>query len=120
MQVIKLNGMNPSEVMAEIEAGNMVYIGDNQYQGGWKLPKSKWFNPFKADKPKQKRDGTREEIVAKHRQYLLHNEKCGKDLVDNSELLKDLHELKGKTLACWCKPLGCHGDNLIELLRAGE
>ena len=30
--------------------------------------------------------------------------------------LKDLHELKGKTLGCFCKPKRCHGDILVELV----
>jgi hypothetical protein len=25
-------------------------------------------------------------------------------------------ELDGRTLGCWCKPLACHGDILVELL----
>ena len=27
----------------------------------------------------------------------------------------DIGELKGKDLVCWCKPLICHGDVLLEL-----
>lgn len=30
-------------------------------------------------------------------------------------ILDNLHTLKGKTIACWCKPLACHGDVLAEL-----
>jgi Domain of unknown function (DUF4326) len=26
-----------------------------------------------------------------------------------------LPELRGKTLVCWCAPLPCHGDVLVEL-----
>ena len=32
------------------------------------------------------------------------------------QLLNDLHELKGKTLGCFCKPKICHGDILVELV----
>lgn len=28
-----------------------------------------------------------------------------------------LEPLRGKVLACWCKPLACHGDVIEELLR---
>ena len=39
-------------------------------------------------------------------------------------LSADLHELRGKDLACWCKPgEPCHADVLIEVAnqeRAGE
>lgn len=63
--------------------------------------KSKWYNPFIKGK-----DGTTTEIIEKYRQYILSKPK----------LLKQLLELKGKTLACWCKPDLCHGDVLIKLL----
>ena len=36
--------------------------------------------------------------------------------VKQPQLLKDLHELKGKTLGCFCKPKICHGDILVELV----
>jgi len=39
--------------------------------------------------------------------WLESNEKDG--------LLQDLGELKGKDLVCWCSPLPCHGDILLEL-----
>ena len=35
----------------------------------------------------------------------------------NSKLLNDLHELKDKTLGCWCHPLPCHGSILLKLLQ---
>ena len=40
---------------------------------------------------------------------------------DGQYLLKDLPELKGKTLGCWCKDengkgKSCHGDVLVELV----
>jgi hypothetical protein len=62
---------------------------------------SKWGNPFEIG-----RDGTREEVIEKYREYIL----------SKPELLKDLSELKGKILGCWCKPKACHGDVLVELL----
>jgi Domain of unknown function (DUF4326) len=36
-------------------------------------------------------------------------------ILANPELLNQLHELKDKTLGCWCKPEKCHGDVLVEL-----
>jgi len=62
---------------------------------------SKWGNPFILG-----RDGTREEVVAKYREYIL----------NKPELMQALPELRGKTLACWCAPLACHGDVLVELI----
>ncbi len=62
---------------------------------------SKWGNPFHIG-----RDGTRDEVIAKYRKWIL----------DQPHLLGALHELKGKRLGCWCKPSKCHGDVLVELL----
>jgi len=63
---------------------------------------SKWGNPFVIG-----RDGTREEVIEKYRAYIL----------KKPELLACLVELKGKTLGCFCKPLPCHGDVLVELIK---
>jgi len=68
---------------------------------------SEWGNPFSH------RDGTlakfkvgsRGEAVEAYRQWIK----------TQPQLLKKLHTLKGKTLACWCKPAACHGDVLAEL-----
>lgn len=49
---------------------------------------------------------SREESIKKYKEYILNKPK----------LLNDIEELRGKVLACWCKPLSCHGDILIELL----
>ena len=51
---------------------------------------------------------TREIAIESYRNYILHGE--------GKHLLKHLHELKGKTLGCWCKPKSCHGDILKELV----
>lgn len=67
--------------------------------------------------PKELRDsfpeGTpRKQIIEAYREYVM----------SNQDLIKDLHELKDKTLGCWCKDAGgktgksCHGDILIELI----
>jgi hypothetical protein len=69
---------------------NSVYVGRP----------SKWGNPFAIGK-----DGTREEVVAKYREYIL-----------GSKLMDDLHELRGKDLVCWCSPESCHADVLAELV----
>lgn len=61
---------------------------------------SKWGNQFVIGK-----DGTREEVVQKYREWLL----------EQPELMASLHELKDKTLGCWCSPNLCHGDVLAEL-----
>ena len=62
---------------------------------------SKWGNKFVIGK-----DGDREEVVRKYKEWLL----------QNKELLGSLHELKDKVLGCFCKPKACHGDVLVELV----
>lgn len=61
---------------------------------------SKWGNPFEIGK-----DGDRATVLAKFEAWL----------ETQDALLDALHELKGCTLGCYCKPLPCHGDLLVEL-----
>jgi len=61
---------------------------------------SKWGNPFVITKENQ-----RDKVIAQYREYVL----------SSSELMAALPELWGKVLGCWCKPLACHGDVLVEL-----
>lgn len=63
---------------------------------------SKWGNPFRIGV-----DGTRTEVVQKYREWA------------RNQVLP-LHELRGKTLGCWCKPHVCHGDVLVELVEKQE
>lgn len=37
-----------------------------------------------------------------------------KDLKEG--ILKSVESLRGKTLVCYCKPLPCHGDVIVEFL----
>ena len=71
---------------------------------------SKWGNPFshKAGTMAEFVVGSREEAIAAYRRWITSG--------DGRYLLQDLHELKGKTLGCWCRPLSCHGDVLAELV----
>lgn len=62
---------------------------------------SKWGNPFVIGK-----DGSREEVIEKFRNYLSQNVK----------LLSELYELRDKRLGCFCSPLPCHGDILKEFV----
>lgn len=60
----------------------------------------KWGNPFVIG-----RDGTRDEVVRKYRDYIL----------NSPSLIAALPELRGRDLVCWCAPCACHGDVLLEL-----
>ena len=73
------------------------------YVARWTWPiriSSKWRNPFRVG-----RDGSRAQVVAKYRAWLL----------QQSELMAALPELRGKDLVCWCAPEACHADVLLEL-----
>ena len=61
---------------------------------------SKWGNPFVIG-----RDGSRADVIAKYRAWI----------VAQPALMNALDELRGRDLICWCAPLACHGDVLIEL-----
>jgi hypothetical protein len=87
--VINLKGRKPQSLK-----DGEIYIGRRITMGGWNIAGSKWQNPYSAKK------------------YPLNQclEMYKKHILSNSELMDNLHELKGKTLACWCKPNKCHGD----------
>jgi hypothetical protein len=63
---------------------------------------SKWANPYRIG-----HDGTRLQVIAQYRDYVL----------NSPELVAALPELKDKILGCWCNPLPCHGDVLVELVK---
>lgn len=93
--------------------GNNVYIGragivfvpmdDGSKQRYPKKP-SIWHNPFRVGKKY-----TREQAIAKYREYIVEKTKAQPELYD-------LKTLKGKKLGCWCHPDPCHGDVLRELV----
>lgn len=62
---------------------------------------SKYGNPFIRGI-----DGTKEEVIAKYKEYAL----------NNPELYNSLLELEGKRLGCYCAPKYCHGDVIVELI----
>jgi hypothetical protein len=66
---------------------------------------SKWGNPYRIGQ-----HGTRDQVIAMYRQYV----------TSSPALLRDLEELRGKRLACFCAPAACHGDVLVELLEAKQ
>lgn len=61
---------------------------------------TKWGNPFVIGP-----DGTREEVIQKYREWL------------KARMVEGLDpsELRGKDLVCWCAPLPCHADILLEV-----
>lgn len=63
---------------------------------------SPWGNPFTIGK-----DGTREEVISKYREWLSKQP----DLITKMK-----SQLKGKSLVCFCSPLACHGDVILEVV----
>lgn len=62
---------------------------------------SKFGNPFVIGK-----NGDRETVIMKYRKYLMQRP----ELIQAAKT-----ELKGKSLICYCAPLPCHGDVLLEI-----
>jgi len=50
--------------------------------------------------------GTRKECIDQYEQLLL----------NNKELIKEIYNLSGKILGCYCKPKDCHGDVICDIL----
>lgn len=73
---------------------------------------TKWGNPFThlpiENTKAEFQVKTRKEAIESYRKWIIEGE--------GKHLLNDLHELKDKTLGCWCKPDSCHGDVLAELV----
>ena len=76
-----------------------LYIGREIKNEHHFFEKSKWHNPFKS------KDHPNQNVLELYRNYIL-----------ASELYKDLNELDGLILGCWCKPNNCHGDVLVQLM----
>jgi hypothetical protein len=76
-----------------------VYIGRDMSYYVKGAVGSKWRNPFKL------KDHSIEEVLRMYEQHVR----------SRPDLMCALPELRGKTLACWCKPAPCHGDVLLRL-----
>lgn len=75
---------------------------------------SKWGNPWRIGE-RHPADGhrlSREEVVEWYRNALPRM-LLAKD--DEGNIILNIQELKGKDLVCWCSPLLCHGDILLEV-----
>lgn len=64
---------------------------------------SKWGNPFVIG-----RDGDRAAVVERYRRWLAFQPA----LVNAAQA-----ELRGRSLVCFCAPLACHGDVLLDVAR---
>ena len=83
---------------------------------------SKWGNPYRIGSSKwrlgipvglgENDKMTREECVERYKWRLFQTEL-------GATLRSQLDELRGKDLVCWCAPLPCHADILLELANKG-
>ena len=84
---------------------------------GWRMPvnaikvdrTTRWGNPYRVEGPTVEADAVqlfREWLTGEWPELQMRRDWC----------LLHLHELRGKDLACWCKPGDpCHADVLLEL-----
>ena len=72
-----------------------VYIGRGSLLG----------NPYKIN---EATGNTRDVVIAKYKNYLWQQIKTGRVSLDY------LRSLNGKKLGCYCKPLACHGDVIVD------
>lgn len=107
---VKVSNIRPQyENLAKWMADpNNVYMGRKGvvFIDGVRFPPndSIWANPFKIDD-----NNTREQVIEKYRVYI--TEKIKKE-----NLVDELKKLRNKNLGCWCYPLSCHCDVLVEIL----
>jgi hypothetical protein len=97
-QVVKMKQYN-GKIIQDCD----LYIGRQCYHHPWKLAQSKWHNPFHL----KHYNYCRKTVLQKYENYILRNKL----------LMNSLKELRGKRLGCWCKPLPCHGDILVKLVK---
>lgn len=92
---------------------NIVYIGRSQFTS------THFGNPFTHNSKKGLAYiilPTRELAIAAYKEWLEGTSWTNIEQRRRQWILDNLHTLKGKKLGCFCKPLSCHGDILIELL----
>lgn len=105
-----LNMGSVQEIGMTVQLTSVVHCKKERYDVYIGRP-SKWGNPFTHGSDRKTRAAfivkSREEAIRRYEEYLF-----------SSGLIKDIEELRGKVLGCWCKPQACHGDVLARLLNA--
>ena len=96
--IINLHNVEDAEEW--IRSGKGVYIGREVDNDKLQHECSKWANHHTLREHK-----SREKVVKLFRE----------EIMINDELLKDIGELKGKKLGCWCSPHQCHAEVLHNL-----
>ncbi len=112
--------------MAQIDLGELGSRIQIRRCNGWRMPAgavrvdraTKWGNPFRADRPTPKVIASGARSAAEAFGFWLRG-LGGLDSEFPSQrraILDSIGELRGKRLACWCRPGDpCHADVLLEL-----
>lgn len=91
---------------------------------GWRMPKNtiyvgrptQWGNPFDWKLYQEANDNPAKAKEHAKNDYLLWLENDTNTDPRRAKILNDLHTLRGKNLACWCKPNeSCHADVLLDM-----
>lgn len=94
-RVINLHGRRDDPEFDPDLNPDVVYLGNRQWWGrGRLLDGHPLANPYRISKY------SREVALAMYR----------RDLLARTDLEEQLDALRGRVLACWCKPLVCHCD----------
>ena len=81
--------------------GKGIYIGRPSVLG----------NPFIIG-----RDGDREEVIRKYREYLERAIESDYRVKAAFEMIRELNKKGAVVLICWCAPEKCHGDVIKEMI----
>lgn len=85
----------------------IVYIGRAMTHLNLNLPASPYGNPFRIG---EDTDDARADVIETYRDWI--------QLPAQAHLLHGLDALRGQMLVCWCRPRRCHGEVLLDLMRA--
>ena len=105
-RTVVANRKKDKRLIAWAEAeGLLVHIG--RVNRNPPLPASDWKNPhwMRGDGKEE-----REKVCDEFKRHL----------AGRPDLMARIGELRGKVLACWCKPERCHGDHLAAIANAGR
>lgn len=70
---------------------------------------SRWSNPFRVGQYYQGRTLDRNGVITAYKDWIRYSD-------GGVALQEHLGELRGLRLGCFCKPLPCHGDILVQLV----
>lgn len=88
---------------------NRVYRINSKPSGAVRIDRqTKWGNPYVINKKAPDAVVERNRVINEYRKTLKYRLESGRIT------LRELANLADKAMACWCAPLPCHGDVLVE------